>query len=101
MWIEEHNPRPFFMKTLSILPRSQVIIVLICTKETVCSCISTFVSFFFVMRVEKVCQICIKNIHLYEHYKKTKKTRSSTDELYSVHCVHIPSILTSCQFWPI
>ena len=25
----------------------------------------------------------------------------STDELYSIHCVHIPSIFTSCQFWPI
>ena len=30
-----------------------------------------------------------------------KTTKMSADELYSVYCVHIPSIFASCQFWPI
>ena len=30
-----------------------------------------------------------------------KTTKISTEELSSLHCVHIPSIFTSCHFWPI
>ena len=43
-------------------------------KEAVCSCISTFVSSFYVIPVECGCQIYQKYIPLYEHYndKKTK-----------------------------
>ena len=32
---------------------------------------------------------------------KIKTTKFSTDVLHSVYCVHISSIFTSCQFWPI
>ena len=44
-------------------------------KEAVCSCFSTFVSSFFVILVEKVCQIHQKYNPLYEHYtdKNNKK----------------------------
>ena len=39
------------------------------SKEAVCSCFSTFVSSFFVIPVEKVCQIYQKYNPLYEHYR--------------------------------
>ena len=60
-------------------------------KEAVCSCTSTFVSSFFVIPVEYVCQIYQKYFHLYEHYTDKNKN-NSIDELYSVHFVHIPSL---------
>ena len=55
---------------------------------------------FFVIPVEKVRQIYQKYIPLYEHYAEKRKEKNSTDELYSVHSVHIPSIFVSCQFFP-
>ena len=67
----------------------------ILTKEAVCYCIYTFVSSFYVIPVEQGYHIYQKYIPLYKHYKE-KTTKFSTDELYSVHCLHIPSIFTSC-----
>ena len=70
-------------------------------KEAVCSCLSTFVSSFFVIPVKLACQIYQKHSPLYEHYTDKNNKKNSSDELYIVHCVHIPSIFTSCQYWPI
>ena len=62
---------------------------------------STFVNYFFVIPVELICQIYQKYIQWYEHYTDKNKTENNADEFYSEHCVHIPFIFTSCQFWPI
>ena len=40
-------------------------------------------------------------LHILLFQNILKKQKISTDELYNVHCVHIPYVFTSCQFWPI
>ena len=60
-------------------------------KEAVCSCI-------FLLYLQNRLVKYIKRIFLYMNIIQIKtRKKNSTDELYSVHCVHIPSIFTSCK----